>query len=157
MHIYKKATKTSKFSCLFLDVMRMNLHQMRDHLNKKITHFINFVLVFPAAVLLQEGLGKEKGLVTHLNESELIINYHSVFSRGHFLLTRSFVSSSRFPGVSAAPVTWLLAERFLLSGLFIPPAWCKMLKNQPGEVFASLIFFFFFWSFCRMIRSAGNG
>lgn len=62
----------------------MNLHQMRDHLNKKITHFINFLLVFPAAVLLQEGLGEEKGLVTHLNESELIINYHSVFFQRSF-------------------------------------------------------------------------
>lgn len=92
---------------------------MRNRLNKKRTHFITFLLVFPAAVLPQGGLGKEKGLVTHLNESELIINYHSLISRGHFLRTRSFVSSSRFSGVSTAPVTRLLAERFLLSGFWL--------------------------------------
>lgn len=57
---------------------------MRNRLNKKRTHFITFLLVFPAAVLPQGGLGKEKGLVTHLNESELIINYHFLISRGHF-------------------------------------------------------------------------
>lgn len=74
IHQSKKATKTRRFGYLSLDVMRMNLHQMRNRLNKKTTHFIKFLLVLPAAVLPQEGLRKEKALVTHLNESELIIN-----------------------------------------------------------------------------------
>lgn len=140
--------KKKKKSCLSFAGLWMNL-PFKSEKNS----FHQFAL-FPAALLPQEGLGTAKGLLPQPNESELIINYHSLFSRGHFLLTRSFVSSSRF---SAAPVPWLLAEPLLRSGLrfFRSPAWFQ----KPWEEFASLIFFFsfFFRSFCRMIRSAANG
>lgn len=134
---YKKAKKTRRFGCSSLEVIRMNLHQMRNRRNKKITHFINFLLVLPAAVLPQEGLRKEKALVTHLNKSELIINYHSLFSRGlffFFLLTRSFVCSSRFSGISVAPVTWPLAERFpTLGGFWFLFQNKTLKKNSRGK------------------------